>query len=509
MQNTNKIIINSGVMYARVAITMVVSLLSSRWILMALGKEDFGLYSLIAGMLTLLMFVNLSMASSTQRFLSYYQTKDKGSQVKEVFYISLILHFLVGVIVLLLIETVGLLLLDHFLQIPFGKEQLALFVLHTLSISTFFLIISVPYHACLIAHENMIFISIVQILHAFLKLSAAIILLYYDGSRLKLYAILLLTFQIIETIIYGLYGKRKYAETSVTFHRISDFSLMKEIISYASYNMIGALSTLFRTQGVSLLFNSFYGVIINAAYGIASQVQGQMRFFSGTIVNAARPQIVKKEGEGNRKGMLALTNSTCKLSFLMLATFAIPLIVEMPYVLRLWLKNVPEYTAGLTSLMLILSMISQFNVGTIIGIESVGNIKMVQLTVSILHFIVLPLAWLLLYFDFSPYWVLLMIIFEEAIALLIAILVSNKITGLDIKDFLFNYLIPSIATFIVVFFICKAVSLFLSEGFTRLIIVSFTSVFASIILCMSYSLNKQERQRITFFISMLKDKIQF
>lgn len=507
MKSSNRIMVNTGVMYARVAITMIITLLSSRWILMALGKEDFGIYNLVAGLLALLMFLNLSMSTATQRFLSYYLAKEKGKYLNEVFYLSCVLHLCIAIVILVLIEVGGQLMIKYLLQIPDGKYDVTMFVLHSLSISTFFTIISVPYNASLLTHENIFFVACVNIIESILKLSTAIFLLYFSGPRLKVYAICIMGIQIMSTIFYRFYCNFKYPETKFIIHKIQNLSLLKEFLGYVGWNLIGSISSLCRTQGISMLLNSFYGVAINAAYGIATQVKGQLSFFSSSIVSAARPQIVKSEGEGNRDRMLALSNSTCKITFLMLSMIAIPLIIEMEYVLRLWLKDVPEYTVSFTRLILILNLVFQFSLGLSIGIESVGNIRTLQIIVGGMHFIVLPIAYIMLKYGMKPYTIFIMVILEECLGIIIKLVISHNITGLNIYKFIKRVLVPSIITFGLVFCVCYLFHMIINESFIRLIFICFSSILAMIILCSCYTLNEIEKIKIIDMIRSLKSKL--
>ena len=507
MKNSNRIMVNTGVMYLRVAITMVITLLSSRWILMALGKEDFGIYNLVAGLLALLMFLNLSMSTATQRFLSYYLAKENGKYVSEVFYLSCFLHLCIAIIIIIIIEIGGQLMIKHFLQIPDGKYEVTMFVLHSLSISTFFTIISVPYNASLLTHENIFFVACVNIIESILKLATAIFLLYFTGPRLKVYAICIMGIQIMSTIIYRFYCNSKYPETKFSIHKLQNPSLLKEFLGYVGWNLIGSISSLCRTQGVSMLLNSFYGVAINAAYGIATQVKGQLSFFSSSIVSAARPQIVKSEGEGNRSRMLALSNSTCKMTFLMLSMITIPLIIEMDFVLRLWLKDVPEYTVSFTRLILLLNLIFQFSIGTSIGIESVGKIRTLQIIVGGMHFIVLPIAYFMLKCSLEPYTIFIMVIIEECIGIIIRLIISHNITGLNIYIFIKKVLLPSTITFFIVFCVCYLFYFIMDESVMRMMIIFLSSVLTMSILCLCYTLDEKEKIKILDMIKSVRLKL--
>ncbi len=496
MRANNRMVINTIILYGRLAVTMVVTLLSSRWVLMALGKEDFGIYNLVAGLLSMLMFLNLTMATATQRFLSFALGKGKQKEIEETFYYSCILHLITGFIIVVAIEVIGQVLLYTVLQIPEGKMYLAIFCLHTLSVSTFATVISVPYNAVLISHENIIFVAFVEIVSALLKLLLAIVLLDYAGERLKLYAISMTIIPILQVLTYRTYCYRHYTETRFRIHKISDKNLFRQMISYAGWNLIGSISSLLRTQGVSMLLNAFYGVMMNAAYGIASQVKGQLNNFSTSIVTATRPQIVKSEGQGNRQRVLTLSATTSKIAFLLLSMLSIPLMVEMPYILQLWLKNVPEYTVSFTRLIILINLVFQFSIGISIPIESVGKIRLLQIWVGGLHFIVLPIGYVMLKLSFSPDSIFVMIVCEEVIGIALRLFISQKVTGLNAKQFVKETIFPSILTTALLYFLSVSINRFMTEGFMRLVLTCCLSFLYMIIIGYNFTLTKFEQVHI-------------
>lgn len=493
-------IVNTCIMYARGVLTMGVTLLSSRWVLMALGEEDFGIYNLVAGMLALLSFLNITLASSTQRFLSYALGKGDIKELNSVFNLSCILHFFIGLLVLALIEFVGVLFLDMVLQIPDGKDVDAMFVLHCLSISMFIAVVTVPYNAALITHENMLFVAIVQIGEALLKLAVAIILLNYTGGRIHLYALCMMIIPVFSNSMFITYCVKKYPETKISFRAAKRFDLFKQFASYSGWNLIGGISHLFKAQGVAMLLNTFKGVVINAAFGIASQVNSQLQFFSSTIVTATRPQIVKSEGMGNRDRMTQVSVTTCKLTFLMLAVLVAPFISECDYILNVWLKDVPEYTTSFVQFFLISSLIRQLYTGVSIGIESVGAIKYLQIFVGGLHFLVLPVGYFLLRFDYGVLSVFYMLVCEELLCLIITIIISRQVTGLDVTGFLKGCLIPCILIFIVAFSLCVSTKLVFHSDLLRLLADCAISTAVTAFLAYFFVFDKKERIIIQSYI---------
>ena len=508
MNANNRMVLNTTVMYGRLAITMVVTLLSSRWVLMALGQEGFGIYNLISGLLSMLMFLNLTMATASQRFLSFALGKGDKQLIVDTFYYSCVLHFIIGVIIVLGIEVIGQALLYTVLQVPDGKMYLAVFCLHSLAVSTFFTVISVPYNAILISHENILFVAIVEILSALSKLIAAIVLLQYDGERLKLYALIMAGIPICQTLIYRLFCMRHYEETRIKIRKITDYSLFRQFTAYAGWNLIGSVSSLLRTQGVSMLLNSFYGVAMNAAYGIATQVKGQFAHFSSSIVTATRPQIVKSEGMGNRQRVHSLSAMTCKVTFMLLSMLSVPLILEMPYVLQLWLKDVPVYAVSFTRLILIINLLFQFAVGLSMPIESVGKIKQLQIWVGGLHFVVLPIGYVMLKLGLSPESVFVMVAMEESVGIVLRMIISKKVTGLSIFGFVKNTLAPSVISLLALFFVCYLIQMPITEGFGRLCLICIISMSYTAVIGYRFVLNAFEREKVNAVAQKLVNKIK-
>ena len=500
MNANSKMLFNTCILYVRVALTMGVILLSSRWVLLALGEEDFGIYSLVAGLLSMLSFLNLTLASSTQRFLSYALGKGDISALNSVFNLSCILHLFIGIIVLAIFEIVGFFFLEHILQIPLGKEDDAAFVMHCIAISMFVSIVVVPYNASLITHENMLFVAVVQIGDALLKLLTAFILLNYTGTRIRLYAICMMVIPVCSSLLYICYCKKNYPETRLNIPSAFKKGLFKSFSKYTGWNLIGGISHLFKTQGIAMLLNTFMGVVINAAYGIASQVNSQLQVFSSNMLTATRPQIVKSEGNGNRARMTQVSITTCRLTFILLAFLVAPFVSECDYILNLWLKDVPKYTVEFVQLFLIASLISQLYTGISIGIESVGSIKHLQLFVGGLHFLVLPVGYFLLIKGYGVLSVFYMLIIEELLCLIITALISKHVTGLSLTVYTRGCVIPCAISFVLTLALCMCCKLILTTGLSRLFLECFVSVVASALFAFYLVFDVKEKALASSYI---------
>ena len=505
MQAANRVVLNTGFLYAKMVIRFVIALYSTRLILQALGITDFGIFNLVGGVIAMLYFLNAAMATSTQRYMSYYLGAGELNQIKTVFRTSVVLHLIIGVIIVLALELLGLFIFDGFLNIPAQRVQAAKIVFQFMIVSTFFTINAVPYDAAINSRENMLYDAIVGTIESFIKLGIAIWLIYSDYDRLILYSLLIAALTISIRIVKSVYCRVHYEECRINLFGAIDLKLAKSMFSFAGWNLFGALCSVSRDQGLAIILNLFFGTIVNAAYGIANQVNGQLLDFSSTLSKAINPQIVKSEGKGDRSRMLRLTITTCKLSFFLLSIFAIPLIVEMPFVLNLWLKEVPDYAIIFCRLIIILSLISQLSRGLQIALQAVGKIKAYQIVVGTLIMLNLPLAFILLRLDFPAYSVFVGAIIIELFAGSLRMWFAHKLAGLEIIPFIKEVWINSFVSALLAFFFGSALAYFLEEGFQRAFLCGIVSSIVLILLARYLALNKQESVKLReVSISILK-----
>lgn len=510
MESAKRVALNTSFLYGKMLITIFISLFSTRLILGALGVDDFGIFNLVAGVIGMLSFLNSAMSISTQRFLSFYLGANEKEKLSAVFTTSVLLHLIIGVIVVLTLEIAGYFLFRGGLNIPENRLQVAKFVFHAMVISTFFTINAVPYDATILAHENMLFDAIVGIFESLSKLAIAIWLVYTDLDKLMLYGILIASLTVVIRIIKGAYCTRKYDECS--FHFItSDMKSMKEMSSFAGWNLFSTSCNVIKDQGMTVIFNLYIGLAANAAYGIANQVNGQLSAFSSNINKAFKPQIVKSEGGGDRLRMLKLASLTCKLSFFLLAFFAVPLVIEMNYVLDLWLKSVPQYAVIFCQLILIKTLIVESTWGLGMAIQSVGKIRAYQIVEGVLHLVNLPMAILLLSFGFSISLVLTGSIIVEIIVGATTVYFAHKIAGLVVKDFLIYTLFFPVVGVIMAAIFAYFPHYFMDESFTRLILTVILSSVIILFMGKSVGLSKEEYTVIRdlmklFFLRVVKRK---
>jgi len=436
MTAANRVILNTGILYAKMLITMGISLYSIRLVLNTLGESDYGIFNLIAGVIAMLSFLNAAMTTSTQRYLSFHQgTKDIEMQ-KKIFANSWILHIAIGVIVFVLLLALVPFLFRGFLNIPSDRISTAKTIYYFMSVSMFFTIISVPFTASLNARENMLWIAIVNTIESIIKLGIALSLLWFiQSERLVAYGVLMAALSVIVFFLYAVYCLKRYSECNIKNYQVDKF-LIKELGSFAGWNMFGALCGVARTQGLAVILNLFFGTVINAVYGIANQLSGQLSFFSQTMLRAINPQIMISEGINDRQRTLRLSMMASKFGFFLLAFFAIPCIFEMPVILKIWLKNVPENTVLFCSLVLIAMMINQLTIGLQSAFQAIGKIKVYQSIVGSILLFNLPIAYILLKTGLPSYSVLLSFICMEFTACLFRLFLLKKIAGLSIREYI-------------------------------------------------------------------------
>jgi O-antigen/teichoic acid export membrane protein len=502
MQNTKKVILNTGFLYGKMVISIFIALYSTRIVLNALGVLDFGIFNLVGGVIAMLSFLNLAMTTSTQRFMSFYLGAGNGNKLNEIFRSSFLLHFIIGLLVVVVLEIASFFLFDGFLKIPVDRLNTAKTIYHFMVISTFFTINAVPYDAVINAHENMLFDALTGILESFLKLGIAVLLLYTGFDKLIFYGLLMVLLTIAMRVIKSIYCSANYIECKLFLKRPFEKDLLKEMSSFAGWNLFGALCNIGTSQGIAVILNLFFGTIINASYAIANQVNGQLYAFAANMLKALGPQIMKSEGSGDRQRMLNLSMVASKYGFYLLAFFSIPLIFEMPFVINLWLNKVPNNTIIFCRLVLIATMCNMITVGLQTAIQSVGNIKLYQTVMGSLLLLNLPVGWVLFKFGNPPYAILISLIIIELIAGSFRIFFLKLKAGLSVIEYI-NRVVMKIIIVLTIAISGALIPFYLLEqGFTRLIVLSLFSALLFVISIYSFGMDKKEKVQIKEWIQL-------
>ena len=506
MKTANRVAVNSIALYVNMCFTMLATLLGTRYVLQALGREEFGLYALVGSIVAMLSFLNVAMAAATQRFLSFSIGAKDNQRVGEIFYTSVVIHLLISVTLAVLLLGVGEYLIYQVLQIQELYQPIAEVVLWCMIAGVLFTINAVPYEAAMNAHEDIAQIAVINILEALLKLGAAVAVLFLTADKLIYYALFVLGAQVIAFLCKYVYSKRKYQEARYRYHRLQDYALVKQMLGFAGWNLIGAGCSIARYQGAAILLNAFFGLVVNAAYGVAQQINGFILFFANSIVRPLRPLIVKSEGAGEHEKMYQLSFMTCRITFLMISFAIIPLYQNMPYVLSIWLDTIPEGALEFCRAFLAIALVSQLSIGISIAVESVGRIKRMQLIVGSMHLVALPLGYVAFQMGCSAYSIMYLILAEEIVSTILRLWIAKKDAGVPWQPFVKGTLVPSISCFVVGYGLSYVAFLWMDDTFMKLLCSGLFSTL--VLLCVAYrwSLTQQEREWVKHLLQTVTSK---
>lgn len=389
--NNKRIAKNTLWLYLRMLISMAVSLYTSRVILQTLGVEDYGIYNIVGGVVAMFSFINATMSGATSRFLTYEIGKGDQRRLNSTFSASFWIHVIIGIIVIVLSETIGLWFLNNKMVIPEDRFVAAHIVFQMSILSTFVSITQVPYNASLIAHEKMDVYAYVEIVNVFLKLLILYFLILLDYDKLILYGFLVLVVSIGIAMYYRFYGHRHFKECKI--RREWRPEIIKPMLSFSAWDFYGNMSVTARTQGVSMLLNVFFGPVMNAAAGIAASVQTAVVSFATNISTAVRPQIIKSFAQGEYDAMSSLIYNASRCIFLVMVILVIPLCAEIEYILSLWLEEYPDSTPVFCILTLWFSVFANMSYVVVTGIHAYGKIIRPSLINGTLYLMVVPISY--------------------------------------------------------------------------------------------------------------------
>ena len=474
--NNKRIAKNTLLLYVRMLFMMAISLFTSRVILATLGVEDYGIQNVVGGIVAMFGFLNGSMSSATQRYITFALGKGDKDRLQTVFCTALQIHALIAVIIVLLGETVGLWFLYNKMQLPADRMDAAFWVLQCSIVSTVVMIVSVPYNACIIAHEKMSAFAYISVLEAVLKLVIVYLLLVFPFDKLIVLAVLTLIVQLFIRFCYSIYCHRHFEETK--YKHVWDKSLFKEMNSFAVWSLWGNLSVVLYTQGLNMILNVFFGPVVNAARAIAVQVQGAVQQFVGNFQMALNPQITKNYASGNLEQMHSLMFRSARFSFLLLFFLSLPVLLETEFILTLWLKTVPENAVVFTQIMICISLIYTTANPCVIANQATGKVKVYQMVVGGILLTILPISYIVLKLGAPAYSVFIVHFCVESVAQFTRMYMLRKLIFLPVRHYLHNIYSPIVATVAVAIILPIIIHMQLADGWMRFIAVGFASVLS-------------------------------
>ena len=441
--NSKRIAKNTLLLYARMLFALVVSLYTSRVFINALGVSDFGITNVVGGVVTMFAFVNGTMNTASLRFITFALGKGDHVELKKTFETSRVLHLLFGTATIIVVEIVGLWMLNNKLNIDADRMYAANWVFQCATLSLFITMVSVPYNSCVIAHEKMSLFAYVGIYEVLAKLVVALVIPFSPIDNLIFFAILTTLIPISSRIIYQIYCKMNFKECKTSgFHY--NKRIAAKMFSFFGWNNIGAFAYVAREQGVNIVINIFCGTAVNAARAVSSQVSGTLYGFIGNFQTAMNPQITKNCAAGEIDAMEKLVYRGSKFSFFLFFFLALPVFIYTPYILELWLKIVPEYAVHFIRCTMLLMMIECFASPIITALLAVGKIKFYQIIAGTLLILNLPLSYLFLYLGYPPYFTVIIAIVLSFTTIVVRILLLHSYINFSISSYLKNVVMPSL-----------------------------------------------------------------
>ena len=505
-ENNRRTAKNVLLLYFRMMFMMIVSLYTSRVVLNTLGVEDFGIYNVVGGVVAMFGFLNSAMSSSTQRYITFELGKNDFEQLKKVFNTSISIHALISIVIFILAETIGLWFLYHKMTIPVERMEAALWVYQGAIASTIVLIMSVPYNATIIAHEKMSAFAYISVLEVILKLLIVYLLLIGSFDKLKLYAVLMFCIQLIIRCIYGNYCKKHFKETKIQWVR--DGKLFKEMLGFAGWNLWGYCASIAFTQGINILLNMFFGPIVNAARGVAVQVQNAVNQFSFNFQTALNPQITKSYAKDDLNYMHSLIFKSSKLTFLLLLVLSLPIQLETETILEIWLKNVPDHAAKFLRIILCITIIDATANPLMISASATGKVKLYQSVIGGILLTILPISYIVLKLGGTPESVFMVHLTICIIAFTIRLLIVKSMIQLRLGQYCKEVILKCFIVTVTSLILPITAKHFIDETFVNFLMICIISILSVILSAYYLGFNKEEKlfvnKKIIGFVNKIK-----
>ena len=497
--NNKRIAKNTLLLYIRMFFMMGISLYTSRVVLNTLGVEDYGIYNVVGGLVSMFGLLNGSMSSATQRYITFELGKGDSKSLNKIFSLSIQIHALIAIITVLLIESVGLWFLYYKMTIPPERMTAAFWVLQASALTFIFSIMSVPYNADIIAHERMSAFAYISIVEAVLKLVIVFMLLAVPFDKLIVYAVLLAVVQLSIQACYMVYCHRHFAESKYRY--VKDGRLFKEMTSFAGWNLFGGLSSISFNQGLSMLLNVFFGPVVNAARAVASQVQGAIQMFITNFQMALNPQIVKTYAQGDFEAMHMLMFRSSRFSYFLMYLLSLPVLFEAPLILQIWLKTVPDNTIIFLRIIICITLIYTIINPILVANNATGKVRTYYIVCGSMMISILPISYVVLRLGCPAYSVFIVHFCVEMLTQLARLIMVRGRLKLSIRMYLKNVYWPIMMVTTLAAILPLVTYNLMADGYLKFFIVSIVSVISVAFVSFTVGLTQSER---AFFISKFK-----
>ncbi len=497
--NNKRIAKNTIFLYFRMLFLLGVGLFTSRVVLSSLGAQDYGIYNVVGGFISMFTIFNAGLTSATQRFITFDLGKGNLKELRDTFSTCVIIYMMIGLVILVVAEVGGVWFLENKLTIPTDRLYAARWVFQLSLITLIIGLVSTPYNALIVSHERMGAFAWISIYEALAKLAVAYQIYVTSYDKLIVYAVMLCIVQLSVRIIYNVYCNRYFKESKVIFN--FNWAKIKKIYSFTGWAMFGGLANIGFTQGLNVLLNMFFNPIVNAARGLAVQVQNIINGFVLNFQTALNPQIIKSYAKGDTSYMFKLIFASSKFSFLLLFVMSLPVMLEAETLLGLWLKEVPKYTPLFFRLIIITTMIDGISNPFMRAVDATGNIKKYQIIVGGILLMIVPVSYVVLKLGGAPYSVFIVHICMSFLAFLMRLYLVRKLINYSIMMYWKNVLSRLIVVVIISVVFTLFVRAKMEPSLIRLVTVSLISVSAVLLLSYNIALLPNER-------ALLKNKFQ-
>jgi len=498
-QNTKLMAKNSAFMYMQMAVKMMIGLYTVRVILHALGAEDYGIYNVVGGFVTMFTYITSTMMPASMRFYAYALANENRNLLNRYFNSMILCYTIMAVVIFVIVEVLGFWFVNYKMVIPANRLEAANWVLQFALISFFIRFIAVPYKGMIMVYEKMIFYSLISVLDSFLLLVIAFLIQIVEFDRLKFYSFCIFSVALISTLMFAIVSSILFRD-STKVNLKWEGSLLKELLNYSAWYMFGTIATVVRSQGLNILLNLFFNPVVNAARAVAYQINNAIVQFANSFYNAIRPQITKMTAAEENKRMLSLVFDSSIISFLLICLIAIPLLIEMPFVLSFWLDEVPEYTIIFSRLVIITVMIDLLGYPLNTAILTKGSIRNFQLITGITLIMCLPISYWLLKKWEIPYLVFVASIFFSLIVQLQRLFYMKRIFNMSITNYFFEVLLKLVLIMSVSLFFAYLLRQFMGYAIWTHFLVIIMSIIVVVILSWFVGLKERQREMIISFI---------
>ena len=484
---------NTLMLYIRMFALMLVGLYASRVVLAALGENDYGIYNVVGGVVAMFTIISGALNSAVQRFITFEMGKGEGGQLNKVYSTAVLIQLILGLVVVALAEPLGLWFIDNKMTIDPARIPAARTVLHFSLLAFVINLMSVPQMASITAHEKMSAYAWIGVLDGTLRLVVAILIAHSSADRLVMYSALMAAVVIVVRAAYGLYCRTHFPECR--FRPIFDRQLIKEMFSFAGWNFIGVTSGVLRDHGGNILVNLFSSPAVNAARGVAVQLNGAVQGFVTNFMTAVNPQITKSYAAGDHEYMFSLVRRSSRLSFCLLYLLALPVIFNAEYLLGIWLKEVPAHAPLFVQLFLIFALSESLSNPMITAMLATGDIRRYQLVVGGLQLLNLPVSYICLKLGAIPEVTVIVAIIISQICLWARLIMLNKATGFPIQPFVSDVYMTLLFKVVCASLFCPLIiKTAKPQGFAGFAISAGTCVVMTLLAVWLLGLEEEERQ---------------